>query len=161
MPNSKKTTETVGMNHNNMDKFRYNLSTEPIQWRVCGLRGATTVSQNSTEAIAEAVDELLQVLEAENMLDPVNIASAIFSVTPDLDALFPAAVARRRPGWEQVPLLDVQHMRVTDSLKQCICVLIHFNTPKPQSALRPVYLHRASQLRPDIARLRSVVEVNL
>ena len=151
MPNSKQTTETVGMSQNNTDKFRYNLSTMPMQWRVCGLRGATTVSQNSAEPIAEAVDELLQVLETENNLDPADIASVIFSVTPDLDALFPASVARRRPGWEQVTLLDVQHMRVANSLERCIRVLIHLNTPMPQSALHPVYLRRAVQLRPDLA----------
>jgi chorismate mutase len=122
------------------------------EWRVRGLRGATTVSQNSPQAIAEAVDELLNALEVNNPLDPTEIVSITFSATPDLDAMFPAAVARQRPGWDQVPLLDVQQMQVNGSLKSCIRVLIHFNTPMPQNALRPIYLRGAAQLRPDIAR---------
>lgn len=132
----------------------HNLSTPSILWRVRGLRGATTVSQNSAAAIAEAVDELLNILETENQLDPAEIVSTTFSVTPDLDALFPASVARRRPGWEHVPLLDVQHMQVVDSLERCIRLLIHLNTSMPQHALRHVYLRRAAQLRPDLALLR-------
>ncbi len=140
----------------NFPSYKYqqqNISTTTIQWRVRGLRGATTVSQNSAEAIAEAVDELLNVLETENQLDPTEIVSVTFSVTQDLDTLFPAAVARRRPGWEQVPLLDVQHMQVADSLDRCIRVLIHLNTPMSQESLRPAYLRRAAQLRPDLALL--------
>ncbi|MEH2207377.1 MAG: chorismate mutase [Nostoc sp.] len=123
------------------------------EWRVRGLRGATTVSYNSIKAITEAVDELLDALERNNVLDPEEIVSVTFSATPDLDAMFPAAVARRRPGWDRVPLLDVQQMQVANSLDSCIRVLIHLNTPLPQNALRPVYLHRAAQLRPDIALL--------
>ncbi len=122
-------------------------------WRVRGLRGATTVSYNSIKAITEAVDELLDALETNNVLDSEEIVSVTFSATPDLDAMFPAAVARRRPGWDQIPLLDVQQMQVANSLDRCIRVLIHLNTPLPQNALRPVYLHRAAQLRPDIALL--------
>ncbi len=142
-----------------MEKLRFQLDRHstssiletPGKWRVRGLRGATTVSQNSAEAIAEAVDELLDVLETQNQVNFGEIVSATFSATQDLDALFPASVARRRPGWEQVPLLDVQQMQVTDSLDRCIRVLIHLNTPMPQHALRPAYLRRAAQLRPDLA----------
>jgi chorismate mutase len=123
------------------------------EWRVRGLRGATTVSYNSIKAITEAVNELLDALETNNVLDSEEIVSVTFSATPDLDAMFPAAVARRRPGWDRVPLLDVQQMQVANSLDRCIRVLIHLNTPLPQNALRPVYLHRAAQLRPDIAFL--------
>ena len=123
------------------------------EWRVRGLRGATTVSHNSAEAIASAVDELLDALDLNNKLDPAEIVSVTFSATPDLDAIFPAAVARRRPGWEQVPLLDVQQMQVAGNLLRCIRVLIHLNTPLPQNALRPVYLRHAAQLRPDLALL--------
>jgi chorismate mutase len=143
-----------------MDKFTLLTHTYPQtqmsaplgEWRVRGLRGATTVRQNSTKAIAEAVDELLNALEVNNPLDPAEIVSVTFSATPDLDAMFPAAVARQRPGWDQVPLLDVQQMQVNGSLKSCIRVLIHFNTPMPQNSLRPIYLRGAAHLRPDIAR---------
>lgn len=86
-------------------------------------------------------------------MNPADIISVIFSVTQDLDALFPALSARRRPGWDRVPLLDVQHMQVANSLERCIRVLIHFNTSLSQNDLRPVYLRQAAQLRPDLAFL--------
>lgn len=116
-----------------------------------GLRGAITVNENSVAAMTEAVDELLDVLEAQNQLNPNDIVSATFSATQDLNAMFPAAVARHRPGWEQVPLLDVQQMQVTGSLECCIRVLIHLNTPLPQNALNHAYLRLATKLRPDLA----------
>jgi chorismate mutase len=120
-------------------------------WRVRGLRGATTVNRNSVAAITQAVNELLDALITENQIVPVDITSVFFSVTSDLDALFPAAIARQRPGWEYIPLLDIQHLDVANSLERCIRVLIHLNTPLPQQALRPVYLQRAARLRPDLA----------
>ncbi|MFM2313828.1 MAG: hypothetical protein RLZZ04_3104 [Cyanobacteriota bacterium] len=120
------------------------------QWRVRGLRGATTVSRNSIGAITQSVNELLDALIAENQIAPADITSVIFSVTSDLDALFPAAIARQRPGWEYVPLLDLQHLDVANSLERCIRILIHLNTPLSQQALRPVYLQHARRLRPDL-----------
>lgn len=128
-----------------------NVSSPPDSWRVRGLRGATTVSRNSVAAITQAVDELLDALIAENQIVPGDITSIFFSVTSDLNALFPAAIARQRPGWEYIPLLDVQHLDVANSLERCIRILIHFNTPLPQTALRPVYLNQAVRLRPDLA----------
>ncbi|NJK55072.1 MAG: chorismate mutase [Pleurocapsa sp. SU_5_0] len=120
-------------------------------WRVRGLRGATTVSRNSVAAITQAVNELLDILITENQIAPDDIASVFFSVTSDLNALFPAAIARQRPGWEYIPLLDLQHLDVANSLERCIRILIHLNTPLPQKALRPVYLNQAVRLRPDLA----------
>jgi chorismate mutase len=127
------------------------ISPPPDTWRVRGLRGATTVSRNSVGAITQAVNELLDVLITENQIVPGDIASVFFSVTSDLDALFPAAIARQRPGWEYIPLLDLQHLDVANSLERCIRILIHLNTPLPQQALRPVYLKGAARLRPDLA----------
>ncbi|BAU64853.1 MATE efflux family protein [Stanieria sp. NIES-3757] len=124
---------------------------QTVSWRVRGLRGATTVTENSSRAIAEAVRELFDVLERKNQLDPELIVSVVFSVTKDLNAIFPASVVRHRPGWDLVPLLDVQQMDVPDSLPRCIRVLIQFNTPLPQTALQPVYLRDAALLRPDLA----------
>ncbi|MEB3338791.1 MAG: chorismate mutase, partial [Leptolyngbyaceae bacterium] len=78
-----------------------------MEWKVRAIRGATTASENSVEAIREAVTELLDELEAYNQFDPEDLVSATFSVTRDLDAVFPASIARERPRWEGVPLLDV------------------------------------------------------
>ena len=118
-------------------------------WRVRAVRGATTVSENTIGAIREAVHELLDELESHNSLDMDEVVSVTFSVTPDLDAVFPAAIARERPNWNRVPLIDVQHMVVKGSLQQCIRFLIHFNTPNPNQAIHHPYLRGARHLRPD------------
>lgn len=117
-------------------------------WRVRAIRGATTVSDNTADAIRDAVTELLDELERLNPIDPDDIVSVTFSVTRDLDAIFPAAIARQRPRWENVPLLDVQQMYVKGSLERCIRILIHINAP-PLTEFRHAYLRHAKMLRPE------------
>lgn len=120
-----------------------------VGWRVRAIRGATTVTENSVAAIREAVHEMLDELEAHNQLDMDEIVSVTFSVTRDLDAVFPAAIARERSHWANVPLLDVQQMYVEGSLERCIRLLIHFNTPNPNAKIFHPYLRHAKNLRPD------------
>jgi chorismate mutase len=121
-----------------------------VGWRVRAIRGATTVAANTVDEIAAAVTELLNQVEHHNVLDLVEIVSVTFSVTKDLDAIFPAAIARQRPGWDNVPLLDVQQMYVAGSMERCIRLLIHFNTPNPDVAICHAYLRGAQALRPDL-----------
>lgn len=118
-------------------------------WKVRAIRGATTASENSVEAIRDAVTELIDELERYNPIDPENIVSVTFSVTRDLDAIFPAAIARERPHWQDVPLLDVQQMHVEGSLERCIRCLIHINMPDPFVKIHHPYLRQAKNLRPD------------
>ena len=120
-----------------------------MDWKVRAIRGATTAAENTVESIREAVSELMDAIEIHNHLDPENIVSITFSVTRDLDAIFPAAIARQRPQWENVPLLDVQQMYVKGSLERCIRVLIYINTQKPQVEIYHPYLREAQSLRPD------------
>lgn len=120
-----------------------------MEWKVRAIRGATTASENTVEAIREAVIELLEELENHNELDPEDIISAIFTTTRDLDAIYPAAIARERPNWDNVPLLDVQQMHVEGSLERCIRFLIHVNTPKAALEIHHPYLRKAKTLRPD------------
>lgn len=122
-----------------------------MEWKVRGIRGATTVSQNTQEAIAEAVTELLDEIEAHNSFNTEDISYVFFTTTPDLDAIFPAAIARKRPGWDRVPLLDLQQMAVSGSLPFCIRVLIQVNTTLSQSAIAHRYLRKAQYLRPDLS----------
>ncbi|MEB3288429.1 MAG: chorismate mutase [Leptolyngbya sp.] len=122
-----------------------------MDWRTWAIRGAVTVTENTEAAMAEAVTELLDALETRNQLDPSCIISATFSVTRDLDAIFPAAVARRRPGWDNVALLDVQHMHVEGSLPCCIRVLLHVQLPIVHAAITHAYLRGAQSLRPDLS----------
>ncbi len=121
-----------------------------VDWKVRAIRGATTVSENTSEAIRDAVSELLDAIEGNNDFQPEDIVSVTFSVTTDLDAIFPAAIARQRAQWDNVPLLDVQQMYVQGSLERCIRVLIHLNSQSPQAEIHHAYLRQARSLRPDL-----------
>ncbi len=120
-------------------------------WRVRAIRGATTVPENSIAAMTDAVTELLDALETNNPITTDAMVSVTFSVTSDLDAIFPAAIARQRPNWDIVPLLDVQHMHVVGSLPMCIRFLVHVYMAIPQAEIYHPYLRGASGLRPDWA----------
>ena len=122
-----------------------------MDWKVRAIRGATTAEANTKEAIALAVTELLDDIQQRNDLDPEEIINVIFTTTADLDAVFPAKIARQRNKWDSVPLLDVQQMAVESSLKLCIRVLIQFNTQKKQAEIQHSYLRHASNLRPDLS----------
>ncbi len=122
-----------------------------MEWKVRGIRGAITVEQNSIEAIKDAVTELLDEIENHNQFSSEDISCVFFTATSDLNSTFPAAIARHRPGWDKVPLLDLQQMYVPGSLEHCIRVLIQVNTLKPQSAMIHCYLRNATKLRPDLS----------
>ncbi|ERN42351.1 monofunctional chorismate mutase [Rubidibacter lacunae KORDI 51-2] len=118
-------------------------------WKVRAIRGATTATANTEAAMRDAILELLDTLTLRNHLDPDDIISATFTATRDLNAAFPAAIARERAQWQNVPLLDVQHMHVAGSLERCIRVLVQVNTIAPQNAIAHIYLRGASDLRPE------------
>jgi len=113
-----------------------------------GVRGATTVEDNEREAILTRTRELLDKLIEANGIEAEDVASAIFSTTPDLNAEFPALAARQR-GWNNVALLCTHEVAVPGSLQKCIRVLIHWNTARKANQIHHIYLHRAEKLRPD------------
>ena len=115
---------------------------------VCALRGATTCENNSVESITSAVEELLIELISRNNLIPDQIISVTFSVTSDLDACFPASIARKKSGWENIALLDCQQMFVKGDLSKCIRLLAYVSLPNNQTPQNP-YLGKARNLRPD------------
>ena len=117
--------------------------------RCFGVRGATTVADNSRAAILEATSGLLTEIITVNHITLEDVAGAIFTATPDLDAAYPAAAAREL-GWTQTPLLCMQEMQVVGSLKRCIRVLIHWNTEQTPGEIQHVYLRGAQALRPDL-----------
>jgi chorismate mutase len=125
---------------------------------VLGIRGATTASANTPEAIREATRELMSELIRANDLRESDVASIYLTVTPDLDAAFPAA-AIRSLGWIDAALLDAQAPAVKNDLARCIRVLIHWNRESNREGNRDprsigishVYLRDAAKLRPDRA----------
>jgi chorismate mutase len=112
-----------------------------------GIRGATTVELNDREEILKATRELLEVIVRLNGLRPDDVAHVWFTVTPDLNAEFPAFAAREL-GWTEVPLMCGQEIPVPGAIERCIRVLIDWNTAKSQRDVRHAFLHRAKELRP-------------
>jgi len=121
----------------------------PQPYLLCrGVRGATTVAENSAEAILFATRELLYTMIQVNGIDPNMVASAYFTTTTDVTAVYPATAARQL-GWFDVPLLCGHEMNVPNSLPRCIRILLHWNTSKNPQEIIHVYLHEAHSLRPD------------
>lgn len=118
--------------------------------RLQGIRGATTVSQNDATEILAATDELLRALIEANELQPDDIVSALFTVTRDLDAAFPARAAEDF-GWNIVALLHATEIPVPGSLPRCIRLLVHAYTARTRAEIKHCYLRGATVLRPDRA----------
>ena len=118
---------------------------------VRGVRGATTVENDDPGHIAERTSELVRILVDSNGIHAEDVASAIFTATPDLTAVFPAVAARAVPGWEGVPLLCAGEIPVAGALARCIRVLIHWNTDRASSQVRHAFLRGARGLRPEWA----------
>ena len=113
-----------------------------------GIRGATMAEANTAQAILDATRELLERIISANGVKAEDVASALFTTTPDLNAAFPAQAAREL-GWQDVALLCGHEMGVPGALEKCIRVLIHWNTEKAAAEIRHVYLKGARALRPD------------
>ena len=116
--------------------------------RLFVLRGATTSEGNTKEEITSAVHELIEELISRNNLKPINILSIVFSVTKDLNACFPASVARKYNGLDKVAFLDCQQMFVPDDINFCIRLMAQVKFPLDKK-LNHTYLRGASNLRPD------------
>ncbi len=115
-----------------------------------GVRGATTAEANTREAILAATRELLCLMIEANHIQPDDVASAIFTTTIDLNADYPALAARAL-GWHDVALMCTHEMAVPHGLRQCIRILLHWNTEVAAREVKHVYLRGAVSLRPDRA----------
>jgi chorismate mutase len=114
-----------------------------------GVRGATTAAANTREAILAATRELAEQMIAANDIHPEDVASVFLSMTPDLNAVFPA-LALRALGWTQTALLCLQDMDIPTDLPRTIRILIHWNTTLPLDQVQPIYINGAEVLRPDL-----------
>ena len=112
------------------------------------IRGATTASGNSVKAIEDAVVELVNELISRNNLDNTNLLSITFTATKDLDACFPASIARKYNGLDSVAFLDCQQMYVPDDVDFCIRLMAQVILPSNSPVNHP-YLRGASKLRTD------------
>ena len=115
-----------------------------------GIRGAITLSDNTKEEIKSATVELLEKMITENKVDIKDIAFAIFTLTNDLNADFPAKYARLDCGFKNVPMMCYHELNVPNSLKMCLRILLNVNTEKKQDEIKHVYLKGANILRQDL-----------
>ena len=123
-----------------------------------GVRGATPVEADERETVLRATRELLALMIHINEIHKEDVASAIFTTTPDLCSAFPATAARQL-GWLDVPLMCSHEIDVAGSVTMCIRVLLHWNTDKTQHAIQHVYLKEAQRLRPDKTIVLSSVDM--
>ena len=114
-----------------------------------GIRGATVATANEADAILAATRELLLAIrDANPSMQTVDLASILFTVTDELDAVFPAQAVHQLE-WSGVPLLCAREIPVPEGLPNCIRVMIHWNTDLPQDQIQHIYMKEAARLRPD------------
>lgn len=117
---------------------------------VRAIRGATTVKEDSQEAIKLASLELANEIVKANEIDIEEIAVVLVTMTSDLTTLNASGAIRLGLYWDQVPFFTSQEAEIVGMLARCIRISIQYNTDKPQSAMKHVYLHEAAKLRPDL-----------
>ena len=115
-----------------------------------GIRGATTVNENSREKIWQAAQLLVTKILSQNELHAEDIGAIIFSTTEDITAAFPSSAVRQLPALKFIPLFDTREPAVENSLPLCIRVLVLADIDKKQTDIRHVYLGGAKNLRPDL-----------
>ena len=118
---------------------------------VRAIRGATQASANTPQAIDKATKELLLEILKENELSPESVISVIFTVSPDLNAAFPASSAREL-GLSEVPLICCVEIDVPGALERTIRIMAHVESDRAKSQISHIYLGEAKSLRRDIAQ---------
>jgi chorismate mutase len=121
---------------------------------VRGIRGANTVLHNEEQEILQATTVMLEQIVSQNQISPEDICSVFVTVTPDLDATFPARAIRKMAGWDLVPLMCSLEIPVVGGLPYCIRLMVHINTTKSQKEIHHIYMNDAIKLRPDLSQVR-------
>jgi chorismate mutase len=117
-----------------------------------GFRGATTVTKNVAAHMMQETKELILQMVRANGIKPEDISHVFFSVTADLNAAFPAKVARELPGWSHVPVMCMQEIDVPGSLCRCIRIMLVAKTTLKQEKIEHIFLNEAVRLRPDLTK---------
>ena len=118
---------------------------------VRAIRGATQLDVDEREHLLDSVDELIRQVLAQNELRTDDLISMVFTATPDLHSEFPALAARRL-GIGDTPLLCSQELDIAGAMPRVIRVLVHAETPRSKAEIRHVYLRGAAALRQDLAQ---------
>ncbi|CAH2213722.1 chorismate mutase [Tepidibacter aestuarii] len=119
--------------------------------KTLAIRGATTVEKNEKTCILNETKILIQKIIDMNNLKQEDIISIIFTMTRDLDEVYPSVAVRELLGLNDIPLLNFEEKYIKNSLNKCIRVLIHVNTEKEKNKIVHIYLNEAKKLRTDLS----------
>ena len=119
--------------------------------KVLAIRGATTVNSNNKEEILKETSILIETIISKNNLSTEDIISICFTMTKDLDAVYPAVAVRELLNISDTPLLNYEEKYIKGSLEKCIRVMVNVNSDKSKNEVKHIYLNEAKRLRPDIA----------
>ena len=118
-----------------------------------GIRGAITVETNSIDAVKEATIELVSEIKKRNNYNEEDISYVLFTMTDDLDCVYPAKFPREVfKEWQYVPMMCTQELKIIGSLEKCLRILIVINTDLAQNEIKHVYLKGAEKLRKDLSK---------
>ena len=117
---------------------------------IVSIRGAITADNNTTEDITSASAELFQEIMTRNNIDTESIINIIFSLTKDLNAIYPAKAIREKFDIADTPLFCVQEADIHNSIEKCIRILLTVNAGLTKKEVKHVYLKGAQNLRPDL-----------
>ena len=116
-----------------------------------GIRGAITVDADNSDSVKQAVFELISEIIKKNNFSSKDISHVIFTMTDDLKCVYPAKFAREIfEGWQFVPMMCNQELKILNSLEKCLRILIVINTELAQNEIKHVYLKGAKKLREDL-----------
>jgi chorismate mutase len=113
------------------------------------LRGATTVDEDTREQVLDRVTALLEQMLEANDIDHDDLVSIVFTATDDIHSMFPALAARKF-GLGDVPLLCARELDIDEGTPLCIRVLMHLESERSKVELHHVYLEGARHLRDDL-----------
>jgi chorismate mutase len=124
-----------------------------VTWtkQVRGVRGATTIENDTRDDVVQRVTELLGALCERNGLRETDIVSILFTATDDVHSVFPATAAREL-GFGDVPLICARELDIVDATPRCIRVLITARTRRRQDQVAHVYQYGAANLRNDLTK---------
>src|SRR5699024_8359576 len=117
-----------------------------------GIRGATTVTENTEKEITSSTKNLVEMMIQSNNVKTEDVLHIFFSATTDLTALFPAKAIREINGFTYVLLMCMQEIDVPNNLNLCIRIMMALNTDKNQEEIEHVFQNEAVKLRPDLTK---------
>ena len=116
-----------------------------------GIRGAITLEDNTEQALRSAVVELINEIKKQNKFTDDDISHVIFTLTDDINCTYPAKIAREEfLSFKYVPMMCLSELKIENSIRKCLRILIVINTKLAQNEIKHVYLKEAVKLRKDL-----------